>query len=146
MFCMDIRFIHSTIEDIRCDALVVGAAYHNAHPKEKRLVMSPVAHSVDGTLNGLLQALYDEGEFKAEVGELATLHTMGKLAARRVIVVGLGELDKLNAQQMQRASGTAARHAQSTGAHSIALAFEIGGSDLESAAQAVAEGALLGIY
>ena len=145
---MDIRFIHSVIEDIRCDALVVGAAYQHLHTKEKRLVMSPAAQSVDAPLNGALQALYDHGEFKAEVGELATIYTMGKLAARRVIVVGLGELEKLNVQQMQRASGTAARHAQATGAHSIALAFEVGESDLHWAAQAqaVAEGALLGIY
>jgi len=145
---MDIRFIHSDVEDIRCDALVVGAAYQHVHAKEKRLVMSPAAQSVDGPLNGVLQALYDEGEFKAEVGELATIYTMGKLATRRVIVVGLGELEKLNAQQMQRACGTAARHAQATGAHSIALSFEIDGSNLDRTAQvqAVTEGALLGIY
>ena len=145
---MDIRFIHSPIEDIACDALIVGAATanQNTHSREKRLVMSPAAQQVDSVLDGLVQTLYASGEFKAEVGELATIHTMNRLAARRVVVTGLGALDKLDTQQAQRAFGTAARHLQATGAHSIALAYEMKGAGLQSDAQAAVEGALLGIY
>src|SRR5579864_5915497 len=145
---MDIRFVHASIEDITGDALLVGTAYRNTPAKEKQLIMSPAAREVDSALDGLLQTMFNEGEFKAEVGELATIHTLHKLAARRVIVAGLGALDRLHTQQMQRAFASAARSAQATGAHSISLAFDIEGADLdeESQAQAAAEGALLGIY
>jgi leucyl aminopeptidase len=145
---MDIRFIHTSLEDISCDALVIGAAYQETGTKEKRLVLSPAAQKVNDRLDGLLQTMYHEGEFKAEVGELATIHSMNRLAARRIILTGLGALDKLQPQQAQRAFGSAARHAQTTGAHSLALAYHIAGSNLEDEllAQAAAEGTLLGLY
>ena len=146
---MDIRFVHASLENVACDALVVAASHQNTHSShEKRLVLSPAAQTVDSALDGLLQAMYAGGEFKAEVGELATVHTMNKLAARRVIVAGLGALDKAHTQQVQRAFATAARQAQATGAHSLALAYAIEGSALkdEAQAQAAIEGALLGLY
>jgi leucyl aminopeptidase len=144
--CMDIRFIDAAIEDMPCDALVVGAAYQNTLAKEKQLALTPAAQEVDSALDGMLQALYAEGEFKAEVGELATIHTMNKLAARRIIITGLGALDKLGIQQVQRAYGAAARQAQATGARAMALACETGLASQESEAQAAIEGALLGLY
>ncbi len=145
---MDIRFTHQTIEDVACDALVVSAALKHAQSGHKKLVFSRVGEKVDSLLGGLLHELFAGGDFKGEVGELATVYTMGKLKVRRVVVVGLGALEKMQPQQMLRASGTAARHLQATGAHSIALGCEMDETGLEgeTLVQAEIEGALLGIY
>ncbi|GAC1567657.1 MAG: leucyl aminopeptidase [Ktedonobacteraceae bacterium] len=143
---MEIKFSNQSIGHITCDALVLGLAYRQA--EQKALVLSKAASAVDGLLDGLLHELFDGGVFKGDVGELATIHTMGKLAAKRVVLVGLGKQEKLQTQVIQRACGTAARHLQHTGAHSIALAcmLEDAPLDSEEQAQAVIEGALLGVY
>src|SRR5437879_8596544 len=73
---------------------------------------------------------------------------MGKMAARRVIVVGLGAAEKLQSHTFRRASGLAVRFAQSKGAHQIALALgeQERGESLAVELQAVVEGALLATY
>src|ERR1700680_3534931 len=143
---MDIRFSNRSVEHIACDALVLGVAYQ--HAERKSLVLSSAASEVDALLDGLLRELFTAGEFKGEVGELATIHTMGKLVTKRVVVVGLGKLEKLQTQAIQRACGTAARHLQQTGAHSIGLAcvLENARLDIEAQTQAAIEGVLTGIY
>ena len=145
---MDIRLTHQSIEEVAGDALIVGAALKRGASGEKKLALSRVGEAVDRQLGGLLSELYAGSEFKGEPGELATVYTMGKLRFRRIVVVGLGALEKAQPLQLLRASGTAARHLQSTGAHNIALACDLQGASLddETQVQAEIEGALLGIY
>ncbi len=143
---MDINFSNQGIKDVACDALVVGVAYQQTGQRSP--VLSRAASAVDDALGGLLQELFSSGEFKGEAGELTTVHTMGKLATRRVVLVGLGKQEKLQPLAIQRACGAAARHLQQTGAHTIALAclLEDAPLDLETQTQAAIEGALLGVY
>lgn len=145
---MNIRLTHQSIEEVAGDALVVGAAIKLEAAGQKKLALSRGGEAADRALGGLLSELYAGSEFKGEVGELATVYTMGKLKVRRVVVVGLGELEKVQPLQLLRASGTAARHLQSTGARSIALACDLDAANLddESQVQTEVEGALLGIY
>lgn len=143
---MEIKFSNQAIKDVACDGLVVGVAYQQA---EKRApVLSQAARTVDDALGGLLQELFASGEFKGEVGELTTVHTMGKLATRRVVFAGLGKQEKLQTLAILRTYGAAARHLQQSGAHDIALAslLENAPLDMEAQAQAAIEGALLGLY
>src|SRR5690348_4732501 len=143
---MEIKFSSSAIQDVATDALVVGVAYQPTGQRSP--VLSQAARAVDDALDGLLQDLFSSGEFKGEAGDLTTVHTMGKLATGRVVLVGLGKLEKLQPLTIQRACGAAARHLQQTGAHSIALACLLDNAplDLETQTQAAIEGALLGIY
>jgi leucyl aminopeptidase len=145
---MDIRTIEETAKDVQCDALVVGATYKTVEQKTKELVLVGTAREVDKLLGGLIQTIYSDGEFKGESGELLTLHPMGKLAAKRVVIAGLGPQEKLHSQVIRRASATAARHLQQTGAHQITLALhsEKLDVDLEEGVRAEVEGALLGPY
>lgn len=140
---MDIRVTTQTVQEIPCDALIVGAARDSG-----RVTLSSTAESVDRLLDGLLQERCQDGEFKGGLGELLTLHPRGKLTARRVILVGLGAQQKVDAQSLRRASAIAARHLQNTGAHQIALALQWDTTRIDEAhaAQAQIEGALLGIY
>jgi len=145
---MDIRTIEETAKDVQCDALVVGTTYKTVEQKTKELVLVGIAREVDKLLGGLIQTIYSDGEFNGEPGELLTLHTMGKLAAKRVVVAGLGPQEKLHSRVIRRASATAARHLQQTGAHQITLALhsEKLDVDLKESVRAEVEGALLGLY
>ena len=143
---MDIKFSHQGIKDVATDALVVGVAYQQTG--QRTPVFTRAARTLDEAFDGLLQELFTRGEFKGEAGDLTTVHTMGKLATGRVVLVGLGKLEKLQPLTIQRACGAAARYLQQTGAHSVALAclLENAPLDQETQTQAAIEGALLGIY
>ncbi len=141
---MDIRVANQTVKDVACDALIVGAAHQGAN----EVVLSETARAVDSVLGGLLTEICADGEFKGGLGELTTIHTMGKLVAKRVVVVGLGSHDAVNAQSLRRASAIAARQLQHTGAHQITLALNWNTAQIDEAqeVQAQVEGALLGLY
>ena len=146
---MNIQGTSKAVQDVICDALVVGAIRTKANQDNKTELLAGTAKTIDGLLNGLISQIYTDGEFKASLGEIATIHTMGKVAAKRVIIVGLGNRETLTTQSIRRASAIAARHLQSTGAHQILLAIGAGEQlpfDTALAIQAQVEGALLGLY
>jgi len=143
---MDIRITNQAVKDVPCDALVVGAAYKQVGQQTGALVLAGAARDVDNLLGGLIHSIYAGGEFKGERGELLTLHPMDKLAAKRIVIVGLGFQEQIDSQVIRRASATAARHLQQTGAHQIALAIQPEEFDLEESVRAEIEGALLGLY
>ncbi len=141
---MEFQVITSGVKDVACDVLVVGSVRGQGGQVE----LPGTTATVDNLLNGLLHEISTIEEFKGNLGELAPVHTMGRLAARRVLLVGLGEQGKLTSQSFRRASAVAARQAQSTGARTLCLALNWSGSgiDAEEGAQAEVEGALLGTY
>ena len=51
----------------------------------------PVASRVDKALGGMVQRLIKRGEFTAKPGSVCLLYPEGKIAAERLIVVGLGK-------------------------------------------------------
>ncbi len=138
---MNISAITQTVQDVATDVLIVSAA-RKAGKDERGIQLSSVATRIDTLLNGLVSDLCNSGEFKGGLGELLTIHPMGHLATKRVIVVGLGAQDKITPQSLRRASSVAARHAQNTGAHTITLALQW--QDGQESVQV--EGALLGLY
>src|SRR5260370_7729384 len=71
---------------------------------------------------------------------------MDKLAAKRIVIVGLGFQEQIDSQVIRRASATAARHLQQTGAHQISLAIQPEEFDLEESVRAEIEGSLLALY
>jgi leucyl aminopeptidase len=148
MFTMEMQQTSQSLKDVRCDALIVGAARSKTAQRPGNVVLSEAANAADHLLDGLVSQVCAAGEFKGNQGEMLTLYSVGKLAARRLILVGLGAQETLDTQAYRRASAIAARHAQKTGAHSIALALlmDTRGSDAAQQVQAEVEGTLLGTY
>jgi leucyl aminopeptidase len=142
---MDIQITTQAIRDISCDALIIAAGHKEAG---QEVQLTKTTTIVDGLLDGLIRACCVRGEFKGKLGEILTIHPMGRLAATRVIVVGLGDVSKIDAQSVQRASAVAARHVQDTGTRQMLLAIDAHNDRLDraQAVQAEAEGALLGLY
>jgi len=141
---METKLVSQAIQNIACDALIVGAARSGKSQESKNgAVFFSATKEVDRLLDGLLTSIYANGEFKANPGEITEIYTMGKLVARRVIMVGLGNAETLEGHIFRRAAGIAVRFAQNKGAHTVALALD---ADASEGLQAAVEGALLGVY
>jgi leucyl aminopeptidase len=85
---------------------------------------------------GVAAQLAESGEAKAGLRKLAVGHEDGK----RVVVVGLGKRDELDAEKARIAAAVAAQRARELGAKSLSWA-EPGG-----VAGAIVEGTLMGLY
>ncbi len=105
--------------------------------------------AVDRALDGGISAVIADREITGKQGEIAMLHTLGKLPAKRVLVVGLGKSGKLDAHVVRDVSAVVARHLRRVGAKraaTIAHGAGIGGLDATASGQAIAEGTALGLY
>ncbi|MEK7445949.1 MAG: leucyl aminopeptidase [candidate division NC10 bacterium] len=123
----------------RADMLVVGR-----HAGEARL--SPALQALDGALDGLLSRVLAAETFDGKAGQSSHVYTNGRLAAQRVLVVGLGPKKEASAEAVRRAAAHGARRARDLGAVSAAMFLPGEGVPARQRAQAVAEGAILGTY
>ena len=104
------------------------------------------AQRVDRALDGLLSRALAEERFEGRIGETTHLHAAGRLAATRVLVVGMGSRAECAAETVRRAASAALRRARDLGARSVAT--NLLGTRLPARvrAEALVEGALLGLY
>jgi leucyl aminopeptidase len=110
-----------------------------------------LALQLDGRLGGHLAAAAKEEGFAGKAGEALQLHTLGRLPAARVVLLGLGPRGKADAmaaagyEPLRAALGRAARDGRKAGVTRLAIALP---PDLacDGAARAAVEGALLGAY
>jgi leucyl aminopeptidase len=124
----------------RCEVLAVGVFAAPAR-------LEGLAAKLDQALGGVLaKALHDE-RFTGELGKVFLLHTLGKLPAGRIAIVGLGERDAFSLDRLRLAAAAAARAAQDRRLTRLALA-PLQHRDWEPAVVAAArtEGAILGTY
>ena len=108
--------------------------------------LSEGARVLDQQLDGRLQRLADGGELHAELGKTVLLHTDGELKARRVVVAGIGEAGKVDADAMRTAASAVASAVSDTGGSIGWLLDDSLPLPLEEQARAVVEGAMLGSY
>ena len=105
--------------------------------------------AVDGALDGAITSLIDDGEITGKRGEVTIIHTLGKIAPARVVVVGLGKSSDFDAEAVRSVSGETARRLRKIGVSSISTIAHgtgIGGMDAAQSAQAIVEGTVLGLY
>jgi leucyl aminopeptidase len=123
--------------DIPCDALVVGA-FEGGAPQ-----LSPTGADADRGLEGHLSEYLSGNGFKAKVGDIAVVATLGRLAAATVAVVGLGPKAEVRPDTVRRAAGVAARGLAERPVIASTLHESVGNDD---GTRAAAEGYLLGGY
>jgi leucyl aminopeptidase len=105
--------------------------------------------AVDKALDGAISQLIAEGETKGKKSELTLIHTLGKLPAPRVLVAGLGKQADFNLDAVRDVTATSVRRCRAAGASTVATIVHgagIAGLDPEACAQAIAEGAVMGLY
>lgn len=106
---------------------------------------SPELEALDERSGGLIGSLIASGEFRGKAYETAYIHTPGRIAARRLLLIGAGKGDKPLSEIIRNTAGTAARLVQSKQARSMAFVCR-SAWELDKAAQAATEGVLLGIF
>jgi leucyl aminopeptidase len=105
--------------------------------------------AVDEALNGLVSQIIAAGDLKGKLGETHLLYSGGALPAQRVLITGLGKQADFGVPQARKAAAAAAKRARELGVtrfSTIVHGAGQGGLAAREAAQAVAEGSLLGAY
>ena len=104
---------------------------------------------MDKSLDGAISRLISQGEIKGKSGEITIIHSLGRLPSDRVVVVGLGKQAELTLDKVRGTVADTCRLLQKKGITDIATIAQGAGIahiSLQSAAQAITEGALLGTY
>ena len=99
------------------------------------------------SLPSAVAGLIEDGDWSGKFKQTTLLYPRGEVPARRVLLVGLGKRGQIAFDRLCEAAAVAAQHARSL--HVDQFAFDLPtpeGMALASASQAVAEGALLGLY
>ena len=139
---MEIKAVVGDIAKIKADAIIV-----NFFEGMKRLDGSIA--TVDKVLNGAISQLISQGEIKGKLGEITIIHSLGRLPAARVAVAGLGKQAELTLVRVRGVVAETCRLLRQKGVDNVATIAQgagVAGISLEEAAQAVTEGALLGLY
>lgn len=94
-----------------------------------------------------IASLLEPNDFRGQAQETLLLYPRGTVAPRRLLLVGLGPKDKVNAETLRQAGATAVQQARKlqTAAVTVSVAGELPLAPAQSA-QAFAEGIELGAY
>ncbi|MDA8193174.1 MAG: leucyl aminopeptidase [Thermaerobacter sp.] len=135
---MELILSHQPALELATDMLTIGV--YQGQP------LSGSALTVDQALGGVVADLLRREEFRADPLEFVVIHSLGKIPARRVLLVGLGVYADFSSVLLRKIAGLAAQTADDNRART--MVFEVPGSplDLPLAAQTVAEGLHLGLW
>ena len=139
---MEINIIVGDIDKIEADAIVVNFF-------EGMEQLDGDIATIDKALDGTISQLIRHGEIKGKLNEVTIIHSLSKLPAARVVIAGLGKQQALSQDRVREVVAGTCRFLRQKGVDSIATITQgagIAGISLENAAQAVTEGALLGVY
>jgi len=139
---MELKVVIDDITKLEVDALIINLFEEVSQP-------SGATAAVDKALDGAITQLIATGEIKGKLGELTLIHTLGKIPARRVLVAGLGKQTELTLDRIRGIIAEACRFLQEKEVKRVATIAHgagIGGIEPEKAAQAIAEGGILGLY
>ncbi|MCX6133563.1 MAG: leucyl aminopeptidase [Ignavibacteriales bacterium] len=95
---------------------------------------------------GVRMPAVETGDFVGKEGESIVLYSPRAGKARRIILVGLGERQKLSPERFRRCGATAAKRARALKAKSLSIFIPPALAAYESVVTAIAEGAFLGLY
>jgi leucyl aminopeptidase len=139
---MKVEVVQGLLQDFQADTLVVNLF-------EGVLKPGGATGAVDHSMQGALSDLIAGGDFCGKVGETIVLYPNGLIPARRVIVVGLGKQAGFDLETIRTASAIALKKARDLNAKQVASIIHgagSGGMQMQEAAHATVEGALLGLY
>ena len=141
---MNMKLLSSqgSIQEFDADLVIVNLFENTEKP-------GGATGAVDRALGGAISDLISVGDFTGKRLSTAVLYTRGAIKAPRVLIVGLGDKDKFDLQTAREVAATAAVRARDLDVRRVASIVHGGGTgnlDYADAAQATAEGTLLGLY
>ncbi|MBI5794381.1 leucyl aminopeptidase [Candidatus Uhrbacteria bacterium] len=137
---MEMRVYKGDLTQEKADLLVVG---HFSDAK----VLSGALSILDKAMAGRLAKLMNEDGFKAKLATTFFTHVNGEIAAKRVLVVGLGKKEEVDLEAVRQAAAVAVNVAKECGAKTVVSELHLhGGLKASDCAQAMVEGARLADY
>jgi len=137
---MQIEILNAELKEQSCDMLVVGLW-------EKTENLAGVALSIDEALGEIItEFVLQKDKFEGKFGSTYLLQTYGKIPANKVLVVGLGEKDKLTPNKLRELSAKIIKKASEIKAKKICVDLGKLNFDAAQSGQVVAEGAIIGDY
>ena len=134
---MQFHYSYDKLGDLSDDAVICFTT-------EIKNVKGSYLKTLDAATDGGLSQLVSSKEFTGKDGETASFTRPVELATKRLLMVGLGDAKKLNADSFRKAMGKLSRYRGFSQAKSVALYF---GNYSEAAYfQAAVEGYLLGSF
>ena len=121
-----------------CRALVAGCFENEPH--------DPVIVGFDTALGGALGPLMSEGGFTGKLNRTLLVHTLGRTAPDRLLLVGLGRRKELTGDRMRQAAGTALTALRTAGMKSFSSLLHQAGGGSDAWLRAEVEGLVLGGY
>jgi leucyl aminopeptidase len=106
--------------------------------------LSADLREIDTRLGGALSDALSRRELSGKWLDTWDSLTLGKLASRRLVIVGLGSEDQFTLRELRMAAGAGAQAARRLHAARIAVCLPSGAFDPADAAEAVTNGLLLG--
>jgi len=139
---LDIKVITGNIATVKADAIVVNFFEGVKSP-------GGATGAVDKALDNAITALIKQGEFKGKFNEISIIHSLGKIPARIVAVIGLGKESDLTIDRIRTLTAEFCRTLRKLNCRRIATIAHgagVGGMEPEAASQAITEGGILGLY
>jgi leucyl aminopeptidase len=143
---MKTQLVFANLAGIETELLVVIAGDAQTE-KGKDAKPQPTLLTSDATVKSAAAAVLTSGEFKASANETLLLHAPAGLAAKRLLLVGVGKVAKATAHSVRSAAGTAVRFAKPRAIRNVAFALPVA-AELPPGpcSRAITEGALLADY
>jgi len=108
-----------------------------------------VLEQIDDRLGGTLKKLLEIGEIKGKTGEVAVIHSIGKIPSRQIVICGLGKKQEFKPDIMRQAAGAACKELNKKKVKNISLLLpdeKMTGLNAEYSGQLIVEGAGLGSW
>jgi leucyl aminopeptidase len=133
---MDFKLQITPLAEIDADWLVI--------PHWEKDALSSEAQAIDAKLSGVLTKLREQGDANGKAKELTPLYHVEGVAAKRVLLVGLGPRDKSDFASVLSGYAAAAKMLSSKPSERIALALPEGGLTTDVALRACVAGIFQG--
>jgi leucyl aminopeptidase len=136
---MKIELLKSSATESQTELLTVFAVDMNTS-QDVDGKPEPALLSSDEALRKAASFVLPSGEFRSTGNETALLHSPAGVQAKRLLLVGLGNLTRVTPHDLRKAAGTAVRFAKTKGIRSLTVIVP-NRLDPSAAARAIVEGA-----
>ena len=138
---MKVTVIKDNIEDIIADAVVVGV-YEGIKSPGTDLT------DIDKQLGGIISDMMSGDDFKGKEGETLLIYTLGKIPAKKVLLLGLGKEKDFDGDTIRKVVGKAVKQLEKSKTDTAAI-LAVGldkAVSPEVLGQCIVEGAMLASY
>ncbi|OGN97581.1 MAG: leucyl aminopeptidase [Chloroflexi bacterium RBG_13_51_18] len=139
---MEIKAATGALASIKTGAIIINH-YEGLRQPEG------AAADIDKKMDGAILKLIKQKDIKGKLNEITLIHSMGKLPAGKVVVLGLGKKQELTVNKLRGAIAETCRYLRGKSITSVASVITGEGINrikTEDAMQAMTEGAVLGLY